>query len=81
MIQKAWKGGMSNRYERVGPGCLDLAVGHLKRPKSFFEDVDRLVDWRPREKSLKKKLRRNHDPIANPAYPPLAMLKAILLQR
>lgn len=72
---------MSNRFEQGGPGFLDLAVEHLKRPKSFLEDVERLVDWRPIEKILKKKLRRNQDAIGNPAYPPLAMFKVLLLQR
>ncbi len=62
---------MANRFEQGGPGFLDLAVEHLKRPKIFLEDVDQLVDWRPIEKILKKKLRRNQDAIGNPAYPPL----------
>jgi len=71
---------MSNHFE-IGKGFLDLAVEHLKRPKTFWEDVDRLVDWRPIEKILKKKLRRNQDAVGNPAYPPLAMFKVLLLQR
>jgi transposase, IS5 family len=72
---------MSNRFERSGGGFLDLAVSQLKKAKSFLEDVDRFVDWRPIEKLLKKELRRNQDAIGNPAYPPLAMFKVLLLQR
>lgn len=72
---------MANRFEQGSSGFLDLAVEHLKKAKSFLDDVERLVDWRPIEKILKKKLRRNHDAIGNPAYPPLAMFKVLLLQR
>ena len=40
-----------------------------------------MIDWRPIEKFLAKKLRRHADAVGNPAYPPLAMFKVLLLQR
>jgi len=72
---------MSNRFDRPGPGFLDLAIEGGKKAKTFLDDVDKVVDWRPIEKFLKKKLRRNKDAVGNPAYPPLAMFKVLLLQR
>lgn len=52
---------MSNRFEKPGVGFLDLAVSHLKKAKTFLDNVEQIVDWRPIEKFLKKKLRRNKD--------------------
>jgi IS5 family transposase len=72
---------LSNRFERPGVGFLDLAVSKLKRAKTFLDDVDKVIDWRPIEIFLKKKLRRHKDAVGNPAYPPLAMFKVLLLQR
>jgi IS5 family transposase len=71
---------MSTRFER-SKGFLDLAVEQGKKVKTFLDDVERLVDWRPIEKLLKKKLKRNHDAVGNPSYPPLAMFKILLMQR
>jgi IS5 family transposase len=61
-------------------GFLDLAVSQLKKTKTFLDEVERIVDWAPIEKLLKKKLRRNQDAVGNPAYPALGMFKALLLQ-
>ena len=72
---------MSNRFEKPGVGFLDLAVSHLKKARTFLDDVELVIDWRPIEKFLKKKLRRDKDAVGNPAYPPLAMFKVLLLQR
>ncbi|MCB2187101.1 MAG: transposase [Deltaproteobacteria bacterium] len=72
---------MSNRFERSAGGFLDLAVSQLKKANTFLEDVDRVVDWRPMEKLLKKKLRRNKDALGTLAYPALSMYKVLLLQR
>jgi IS5 family transposase len=58
-----------------------LAVFQLKKAKTFLDDVERIVGWRPIEELLKKKLRRNQDAVGNPAYPPLGMFKVLLLQR
>jgi IS5 family transposase len=71
---------MSNRFEQP-KGFLDLAVEQGKKVRTFLDDVERLVDWRPVEKLLKKELKRNRDAVGNPAYPPLAMFKILLMQR
>ncbi|MEW5913446.1 MAG: transposase [Thermodesulfobacteriota bacterium] len=72
---------MPSRFKKPGIGFLDLAVSQLKKAKTFLNDVERIVDWAPIEKLLKKKLRRNQDAVGNPAYPPLGMFKVLLLQR
>ncbi len=72
---------MSNRFERPSPGFLDLAVSQLKKAQTFLNDVDGLINWRPIEKELRKKLGGNTDATGNPAYPSLAMFKVLLLQR
>lgn len=72
---------MANRFEKRRGGFLDLAVAERKRPKSFLDDVDRVIDWKPIEVFLKKKLRRHRDAVGNPAYPALGMFKVLLLQR
>ena len=53
----------------------------MKKARTFLDDVELVIDWRPIEKFLKKKLRRDKDAVGNPAYPPLAMFKVLLLQR
>lgn len=72
---------MANRFETRRGGFADMAVASRKQPKTFLDDVDRVVDWKPIEGFLKKKLRRHKDAVGNPAYPPLGMFKILLLQR
>jgi IS5 family transposase len=72
---------LSNRFDKPGVGFLDLAVSHLKKARTFLDEVELVIDWLPVEKLLKKKLRRHKDAVGNPAYPPLAMFKVLLLQR
>lgn len=72
---------MANRFDKSGGGFLDLAISQVKKAKTFLDDVDEFVDWRPLDKVLKKKLRRHKDAVGNPSYPPLAMFRVLLLQR
>ena len=72
---------MANRFETRRGGFADMAVASRKQPKTFLDDVNRIVDWKPIEGFLKKKLRRHKDAVGNPAYPPLGMFKILLLQR
>lgn len=64
------------------PGVADYIVAHRgRRKETFLDEIDRLIDWKPIEKLLLKKLRRNVNAVGNPAYPALAMFKILLLQR
>lgn len=72
---------MSNRFESRLCGFLDLAVSARKRAKTHLDKVDQIIEWKPIEGFLKKKLRRHKDAVGNPAYPALGMFKVLLLQR
>ena len=72
---------MSNRFETRLCGFLDLAVSVRKKPKSHLDQVDQIINWKPIDGFLRKKLRRHKDAVGNPAYPALGMFKALLLQR
>ena len=72
---------MANRFETRRGGFADLAVASRKQPKTFLDDIDKIMDWKPIESFLKKKLRRHKDAVGNPAYPALGMFKILLLQR
>ena len=37
-------------FDKPAPGFLDLAVAGLKKAKTFLDDVDQVIDWRPIEK-------------------------------
>jgi len=49
--------------------------------KNFLDDVNRLIDWKPIEKILRKKYRKVASADGRPAYPPVPMFKLLLLQR
>lgn len=52
-----------------------------KQPKTFLDDIERIMDWKPIESFLKKKLGRHQDAVGNPAYPALGMFKILPLRR
>jgi IS5 family transposase len=72
---------VANRFETRRGGFADMAVASRKQPKTFLDDLDKIMDWKPIEGFLKKKLRRHQDAVGNPAYPALGMFKILLLQR
>jgi IS5 family transposase len=63
------------------PGIADYVVARRKRKECFLDEIDRLIDWNPLEKLLRKALKRVVNAVGNPAYPPLPMFKILLLQR
>lgn len=71
---------MSERTSK-NPGIADYVVARRKRKDCFLDEIDRLIDWKPLEKILVKKLKRVANAVGNPAYPPLPMFKILLLQR
>ena len=54
------------------PGIADYVVARRKRKECFLDEIDRLIDWNPLEKILRKTLKRVVNAVGNPAYPPLA---------
>ena len=71
---------MSERSSK-NPGIADYVVARRKHKDCFLDEIDRLIDWKPLEKLLRKKLQRVVNAVGNPAYPPLPMFKILLLQR
>ena len=72
---------MSNRFDKPPPGFLDLAIEGGKKAKTFLDDVDQVIDWRPIERLLKKKLRRNRDAAGNPAFSERGHFCKVKIQR
>lgn len=58
---------MANGFETRLGGFADMAVARREQPKTFLDDVNRIVDWRPIGGFLKKKPRRHKDAVGNPA--------------
>jgi IS5 family transposase len=71
---------MSERSSKK-PGIADYVVSRRKHKECFLDEIDRLIDWKPFEKLLRKKLSRVANAVGNPAYAPLPMFKILLLQR
>lgn len=66
----------------TNPTFADYFVEIRKQTrKSFLDDVNRLIDWKPIEKVLRKKYRKVASADGRPAYPPVPMFKLLLLQR
>jgi IS5 family transposase len=68
--------------EFTTPTFADYFVEIRKQSrKNFLDDVNRLIDWKPIEKILRKKYRKVASADGRPAYPPVPMFKLLLLQR
>lgn len=62
-------------------GISDYAILKRRRKETFLDEIDRLIDWLPIERFLKKKLKREENALGHPAYPALIMFKVLLVQR
>ena len=71
---------MAERAKKA-PGIADYRVSLRKRKVTFLDEIDRLIDWKPLERLMNKRLKRCADAVGNPAYPALLMFKVLLLQR
>lgn len=59
----------------------DYFLEHRRTKPTFLDEIDQLIDWRPIDVFLRKKIKRKANAVGNPAYPALAMFKILLLQR
>jgi IS5 family transposase len=64
-----------------GPRLGDYFLGHRRTKATFLDEINELINWQPINAFLCKKIRRKANAVGNPAYPPLAMFKILLLQR
>lgn len=60
---------------------LDYCIDQRVNQKSFLMDVDRIIDWKPIEKLLRKHYKKTQAADGRPAYPPLPLFKMLLIQR
>jgi len=63
------------------PGLGDYFLEHRRTKNTFLDKMEKNIDWLPIQAFLHKKIRRKANAVGNPAYPPLAMFKILLLQR
>jgi len=63
------------------PRLGDYFLGYRRTKMTFLDEIDEMIDWLPIKAFLCKKIRRKTNAVGNPAYPPLAMFKILLLQR
>jgi len=62
-------------------GFVDHFINLRPRKQSFLDDIDRVIDWKPLEKLLKKHYKKVKSADGRPAYPPVPLFKMLLLQR
>ena len=66
---------------RKAPRLGDYFLEHRRTKSTFLDEIDELIDWQPIKAFLCKKIRHKANAVGNPAYPPLAMFKILLVQR
>lgn len=71
---------MNERTSQM-PGISDYIVANRKCQNCFLDEIDRYIDWKPLESTLRQKHKIVADAVSNPAYLPLPMFKTLLLQR
>jgi len=59
----------------------DSFLEHHRTKTTFLDASNERIDWRPLYALLCKRLRGKASAVGNPASPPLAMFKILLLQR
>ena len=67
--------------QQKGPRLGDYFLEHRRTKTTFLDEINELINWQPINAFLRKKIRRKANAVGNPAYPPLAMFKILLLQR
>ncbi len=64
-----------------GPRRGDYFMGRRRTKATFLDEINAVIDWKPIQTFLAKKLNRKANAVGNPAYPALPMFKVLLLQR
>ena len=62
-------------------GFVDHFIKLRPRKKSFLEDIDKVINWKPIQNLLNRHYKKIAAADGRPAYPPLPLLKMLLLQR
>ena len=64
-----------------GRGFGDIEMLNRFKEPTFYDNVDKLIDWSKIERILKRYYKKNKNAVGNPAYPALRMFKILLVQR
>ncbi len=65
----------------TAPSFADYIVGQRKRPVTFLDKIDKIIDWKPIEKILRQKYKKTASADGRPAYPALPMFKLLMIQK
>jgi len=71
------------KYERR-PTFLDMELSKVmgqSRTQRFLSEVDSAIDWKPIGETITSLYPVGHSVYGNRAYPPLMLLKALLIQK
>jgi len=71
------------KYERR-PTFLDMELSKVigqSRTQRFLSEVDSAIDWKPIGEMITSQYPVGHSVYGNRAYPPLMLLKALLIQK
>jgi hypothetical protein len=58
-----------------------VGVLEKNRTQGFLEEINRTTDWTPIQEALNQEYPVGHSTFGNKAYPPITLLKAMLLQK
>ena len=75
---------MSFKQYDHSPSFLDIELSNVigkSRTHKFLSEVDSCIDWKPLEAIVTSTYPVGQSVYGNSAYPPLMLLKAILLQK
>ncbi len=68
--------------KNIPPSFVDYMTGLKRKNKpTKLDAIDKLINWIPVERKLRKALKRTVNAAGKPAYPCLVMFKALILQR
>jgi transposase, IS5 family len=62
-------------------GFTDFMVSRRQTKSSFWDEVDKMVDWRPIEKILNRNYRKEASADGRPAYAAFPLFRMLLIQR
>jgi len=62
-------------------GFADFMISRRQTKESFLDEVDKLIDWRPIQKTLERNYKKKASADGRPAYPALCLFNMLLIQR
>ena len=69
------------KIDQKRTGIYGYLVSRKHARETRLDDINRVINWAPIEKILRKEMPRKPNAIGNPAYPAIIMFKCLILQR